>query len=90
MIVRLLYFVLLALLARLIIRALSEWMGRGSRTQVDGSSAGKRVLHKGRMVRDPVCGLHVPEKRALTTLRGGERFHFCSERCRTAFLDAGP
>ncbi|HSF17807.1 MAG TPA: YHS domain-containing protein [Vicinamibacteria bacterium] len=89
MIIRFLYFVLLAILARLVFRTLSDFVGSRSRAQVNGSDAPRRTLHKGRMVRDPVCGLHLPEGRALTAVQAGERFHFCSERCRAAFLDGG-
>ena len=36
-----------------------------------------------RLVEDPVCGVRVPESRAI---RDGDRF-FCSEECRARFRD---
>ncbi len=38
------------------------------------------------LVRDPVCGTFVDQARALTLRRKGETHFFCSENCRTAFL----
>lgn len=35
---------------------------------------------------DPVCGMPVPEERAVVVDRDGERFWFCSEFCRQQFL----
>ena len=40
--------------------------------------------------RDPVCGLATPpDDDHLRAERGGRSFHFCSQRCRAAFLAAG-
>ena len=83
---RLLYFLLLMLVARLVLRAVAEVFGgtgtrgAGSRRMDDRSA--KKVLVKGRMVRDPVCGLNVPEDRAVVAVVNGESLYFCSERCR--------
>ena len=38
-----------------------------------------------RLVRDPVCGLHLDETRSLTLREGGELLHFCSPACRDAY-----
>ena len=37
------------------------------------------------MARDPICGMDVDESTALQEERGGERYYFCSERCRDTF-----
>jgi YHS domain-containing protein len=84
MIVRFLYWVFVALLLRIVWRSLfrsplAHTQGGSARVDSVGS------IHKGLMVRDPVCGLHVPEKRALVEVRSGERIYFCSEACRAAF-----
>lgn len=86
MLVRYLYWVLLALLMRLVWRSLL----RGAVAQPRGSagSAGGHpipTVYKGLMVRDPICGVHVPESRALVEVRGGEKIYFCSETCRASF-----
>ncbi len=38
------------------------------------------------MTKDPVCGMSVDEKKALSGQKAGETFYFCSEHCRTKFL----
>lgn len=42
----------------------------------------------GRLVRDPQCGTHVPEERAIAVRHGAETVHFCSEACRDAWRAA--
>lgn len=37
-----------------------------------------------RLVRDPVCGMHVDETLSIPLREGGELFHFCSLACRDA------
>jgi YHS domain-containing protein len=38
-----------------------------------------------RLVRDPVCGIHVDETRSIPLREGGEVLHFCSPACRHAY-----
>jgi YHS domain-containing protein len=38
-----------------------------------------------RLVRDPVCGMHVDETRSIPLREGGELLHFCSPACRDAY-----
>jgi len=40
------------------------------------------------MVRDPVCGVYVPKREALTASSGGETIYFCSPQCRERYLEA--
>jgi YHS domain-containing protein len=40
-----------------------------------------------KLVRDPVCGMHVAEGLALPLKQGGEILHFCSDACRRKFLN---
>ncbi len=37
-----------------------------------------------RLVRDPVCGMHVDETLSIPLREGGELLHFCSPACRDA------
>jgi uncharacterized protein len=39
-----------------------------------------------KLVRDPVCGMHIAPGLALTVRRGGETVHFCSPECRDKYL----
>ncbi len=38
-----------------------------------------------RLVRDPVCGMHVDETLSISLREGGELLHFCSPACRDAY-----
>jgi YHS domain-containing protein len=38
-----------------------------------------------KLVRDPVCGMHVDETLAIPLRDGGEIVHFCSVGCRDAY-----
>jgi YHS domain-containing protein len=39
-----------------------------------------------KLVRDPVCGMHVAEGLALPLREGTEILHFCSTECRDKYL----
>ncbi len=43
-----------------------------------------------RLVRDPVCGMHVSPKIAITLQQAGQEIHFCSLECREHFLNSRP
>ena len=38
-----------------------------------------------KLVRDPVCGTHVPPRAALSLTSAGSTHYFCSARCKTEF-----
>lgn len=91
--IRFLYFLLILFLIRFAWNAVTAMLTGEAQQQMGGrgtrsGDGGKKTIHKGLMVRDPICGLHLPEHRALTEVRGGERFHFCSEKCRESFLQS--
>ena len=39
-----------------------------------------------KLVRDPVCGMHLAESVAIPLREGGELLHFCSMDCREKYL----
>jgi len=39
-----------------------------------------------KLVRDPVCGMHIAEVLALPLRQDGELLHFCSAACRDKYL----
>ncbi len=39
-----------------------------------------------KLVRDPVCGMHIAEVLALPLRQDGELVHFCSATCRDKYL----
>jgi YHS domain-containing protein len=40
-----------------------------------------------KLVRDPICGMHVAEGLALPLKQGSEIVHFCSAECREKYLN---
>lgn len=76
---------------RLLRRAVA-WMARGGTptsaappqgTDVAGSSEAVGMAR--RLVRDPVCGVHVAEVLAIPLHEGSETLHFCSVACRDEY-----
>jgi YHS domain-containing protein len=53
------------------------------------SPEGSRTTPRGRgpvpLVRDPVCGTHIPRDRAITSGSGDHLQFFCSDECRRAY-----
>jgi YHS domain-containing protein len=50
-----------------------------------GAAADGPQLATRRLVRDPVCGMHLAETLAIPFREGGELKHFCSVACREAY-----
>ena len=71
---------------RMINRAAGESarMNGGTGDAVPGSAQGGLAAR--RLVRDPVCGMHVAEELAIPLREGGELLHFCSTGCRDKYL----
>jgi YHS domain-containing protein len=57
---------------------------KASAPQAADASAGIPAAAR-RLVRDPVCGLHVDETLSIPLREGGELLHFCSPACRDAY-----
>lgn len=51
---------------------------RGPQNPESRRQAGSR---RGRMVRDPVCGMFVSTEVSHRLVRGGKTLHFCSQEC---------
>jgi YHS domain-containing protein len=51
----------------------------------DASPAAQPAATARRLVRDPVCGMHVDETLSIPLREGGQLFHFCSPACRDAY-----
>jgi YHS domain-containing protein len=64
------------------------WLLQGSGTvsRKDSSTGAESSAAARRLVRDPVCGVHVAEARALPLQTGTEIVHFCSAACRDRYL----
>ena len=70
----------LSLLRRFLGSVVSAPPRRDEPLDVPGSAVGRKL------VRDPVCGMHVAQDLALVERGGGETVYFCSEECRDKFL----
>ena len=56
------------------------------RPQTAGARAGiPAPVSARRLVRDPVCGMHVDETLSIPWREGGQLFHFCSPACRDRY-----
>jgi YHS domain-containing protein len=100
-VMRFLFWLLVVSWGVALLRRLAAWMLRGAMpAQTDqnaaGSAAGTGVgmgsddtqsgVAARRLVRDPVCGMHVAEVLAVPLREGGELVHFCSVACRDKYV----
>lgn len=75
-----------------LLRRAVAWMLKGVvSSQEQGAAAAtgepkRPEMAAGRLVRDPVCGVHVAQERALELSEGGSVVHFCSTACRDQYL----
>ncbi len=88
-IVRFLFWLLVVswgvrLLRRIIGGLLRYDKARAPRT-ADGSDGIPASAAAHRLVRDPVCGMHVDETISIPLREDGELLHFCSPACRDAY-----
>ena len=49
-------------------------------------ASGQPAASSRRLVRDPVCGVHIAEERAIPLRVRGEVVHFCSVTCRDQYV----
>jgi len=68
-----------------LLRRLVQRMGRGAaQSQAAVDVPNDAITRK--LVRDPVCGMHIAEVLALPLRQDGELLHFCSTACRDKYL----
>jgi YHS domain-containing protein len=77
--------------AVVLLRRAVAWMLRGfvnSLAQKANAQATKQqpALSSRRLVRDPVCGVHVTEERAFSLQAASGTVHFCSAACRDQYV----
>lgn len=72
----------------LIIRLLMRFFGglmeglKGGTTSGGGARPASKQRVGGRLVKDPQCGMHIPEAGALRLGTGDSAVYFCSATCR--------
>ncbi|MGB6884140.1 MAG: hypothetical protein WA621_13070 [Candidatus Acidiferrum sp.] len=97
---RFLFWALIVSWSVALLRRAVAWMLRGAtQSQVDGDAAGTAAgvgtgtgnaqdgLAARKLVRDPVCGMHVAEVLAIPLRESGEMVHFCSVACRDKYVN---
>jgi hypothetical protein len=93
-VMRFLFWLLVLSWSVALLRRAVAWMLRGGTTPsqqgVDASSAGGDVAAETarRLVRDPVCGVHVAEVLSIPLREGEQVLHFCSTACRDTYLSS--
>jgi YHS domain-containing protein len=100
-IMKFLFWVLIVSWSVALLRRVLAWMVRGAMpTQADqdaassaagggvgqGSGEAQSGVAARRLVRDPVCGMHVAEVLAVPLRESGELVHFCSVACRDKYV----
>ncbi|MDY0268532.1 YHS domain-containing protein [Trichloromonas sp.] len=78
--IKLLIFALLGFLAYTFYTLLRRSLGGGT-----PAIPPEKTRQGEEMVRDPQCGTYLPKGDALEEIIDGERYYFCSARCRDAF-----
>jgi YHS domain-containing protein len=73
-----------------LLRRAVAWMLRGGTPAPPPEGVGEAASSPAagtarRLVRDPVCGVHVAEVRAIPLREGTETLHFCSVKCRDEY-----
>ena len=100
-IMRFLFWLLIVSWSVALLRRALAWMLRGAmpaqaeRAAADsaadggvrsGSGDAQSGVAARRLVRDPVCGMHVAEVLAVPLRESGELVHFCSAACRDKYV----
>ena len=87
--VRFLFWLLVISWGVRVLRRFFLWMlGTSASTtkpKAGAASPEPRASASRRLVRDPVCGMHVDETLSIPLREGRELMHFCSLACRDAY-----
>ena len=86
MLFRILILLLLLLVIRALVARLFGTGRRASRKRARGGSKRARATVRGRMVKDPQCGIYVATDLAVRIRKKNADLYFCSEECRDKFL----
>ena len=85
---RLIRFVFWVVMVSWVIKLLGRILG-GSRQAAQpaagAATSGEPGLSSKRLVKDPVCGMHMAEELALPMSKNGETQYFCSPECRAKY-----
>jgi YHS domain-containing protein len=85
---RLIRLIFWVLIVSWVIRRVAGLFGGGRQESVRGTGAATtdHLATSGkRLVKDPVCGMHLAEELALPMSVDGETQYFCSDQCRAKY-----
>ena len=83
---RILRFLFWVLVVSWAVKLLGRAISGGKAMPEDPTRANPEPAGRGkRLVKDPVCGMHMAEELALPLNANGEVVHFCSEECRAKY-----
>jgi hypothetical protein len=85
-IVRFLFWLLVLSWSVWLLKRILGSMVRGATEESQNQSVQDAPANK-RLVRDPLCGMHVAEELAIPVRSGNEMIHFCSPECRDRYLN---
>ncbi|HKE08142.1 MAG TPA: YHS domain-containing protein [Candidatus Acidoferrum sp.] len=83
--VRFLFWVVIVSWSVSLLRRLVASMGGATRNSNDPLEVPSDAVAR-RLVRDPVCGMHLAENLAIAERSSGRPVYFCSEECRNKFM----
>jgi len=82
---RFLFWVLIVSWSVSLLRRLVAGMGAEAPHRNDSLDVSSDATAR-KLVRDPVCGMHLAEGLAIVERSGGAPVYFCSEECRSRFM----
>jgi len=80
-----LFWLLVVSSSVVLLRRLVNKMGEGATSDQGPMDAANHAENQ-KLVRDPICGMHIAETLALPLRQGGQILHFCSTACRDKYL----
>jgi YHS domain-containing protein len=84
-ILRFLFWVLIVSWSVSLLRRVVDSMGAAAANRQQPIDVASDTVSR-KLVRDPVCGMHLAEGLAIAERSGGEPVFFCSEECRNKFM----
>lgn len=84
-ILRFLFWVIIVSWSVSLLRRLVNSMGAGVADRNQPLDVANDAVSR-KLVRDPVCGMHIAEGLAIVERNGGVPLYFCSEECRNKFI----
>jgi len=82
---RILRFLFWVLLVSWVVKLLGRAIGGAGAAQGTPGYPQQEPTGGKRLVKDPVCGMHMAQELALPLEANGEVLHFCSEECRSKY-----